>query len=231
MQTITVSSAIPHVAVNANALEAIKRKDRSERILDSEGVPVNPDLPLIQHASECHPRGKEEVAHRALSLLMTAIKAEGMDQTMLLRVIRQYGLAAHFSPAEKEFIRNVQPDASDKVFFVWNYESAWALLWALGYVDGFGTPNSTCEATSAVAYMRERSTRTFIKEASLRPFSQIADQADLTYRYHWSVDEAQRNGKDIPAGLIAGVVRARRRALDWLTCVDDKHWDELGLPS
>lgn len=222
--------------------EAIKRKERSERILASEGVPVNSALPSIQLSGKTRPRSNEEVAMRALCVLMTAMKAERMDQTMVLRVIRQYGLAAHFTPVEKEFIRNATPTPTadeksavpSKYEAAWalKYEAAWVLLWALGYIDALSIPDQTCDIDRAVACMRDRkSSQAFINDAKLRPLSQLLDQADLILRYHWSVTDAEQNQRDIPAGLEANVVIERLGALNWLIRHPDKEWDDFSVDS
>lgn len=33
------------------------------------------------------------------------------------------------------FINNPEPSQFDKTQFIWRYEAAWVLLWALGYVS------------------------------------------------------------------------------------------------
>ena len=213
--------------MTGNDPEAIKRKERSERILLSEGVPINSDLQLYQLSSDGQPRSDGDVAIRALCVLMTAMKAERMDQTMVLRVTRQYGLASHFSPIEKEFIRNAAPTAHEKTVFVWRYEAAWVLLWALGYIDGLSIPNQTCDVNRAVSCMRDRNTKLFVNDAKLRPQSQLLDQADLIYRYDWSMTDTDQNQRNMPADLKANVVNERRYALDWLVRYPDKGWDEV----
>ena len=225
-------------ADTGNDPEAIKRKARSERILVSEGVPVDNTLPLIQLSSGRRPRSNEEVAMRALCVLMTAMKAEGMDQTMVLRVVRQYGLAAHFTPVEKDFIRNATPTADEtaavlsqcEAAWALKYEAAWVLLWALGFIDALSIPDQTCDINRAVACMRNRkNTESFINDAKLRPLSQLLDQADLIFRYHWSLTDAQQNQRDIPAGLKANVVNQRLGALNWLIRNPDQAWDDFGV--
>ncbi len=218
-------------AVTGNDCEAIRRKERSERILVSEGVPINPDLPPFQPAGGIRRRSNKEVAYRALCVLMTAMKAERMDQTMVLRVIRQYGLAARFSPIEKEFIRNAAPTAIEKTEFLWRYESASALLWALGYIRGLSIPNQTCDVGRAVVCMRDRNTDTFIRGAKLRPLSQLLDQAYIIYRYHWSMTDAELNQRNIPAYLKANIVYERRHALHWLISQSHQQWDDLSTDS
>lgn len=211
--------------------EAIKRKERSERILASEGVPINSDLPLIRIPSGSPLRDTEEVSIRALCLLMVAIKADRMDQTMALRVIRQYGLAPHFTPMEKEFVRNAAPTDDEKTALSSKYEAAWALLWALGYVDALSIPNQACNVNHAIACMRDRKKNAFLNEAKLRSVSQLLDQTDLTFRYHRSMTDAEQAQRDIPAGLKAIVVNERLNALNWLILSPTREWDDLSVDS
>jgi len=220
------------VAAQGDDPEAIKRKKRSERILASEGVPINTALALIRPSSDSRPRSNEEVAMRALCVLMTAMKAERMDQPMVLRVIRRYALAAYFTPLEKEFIRNATPTEDEMAAVSSKYEAAWALLWALGYIDALSIPNQTCDIARAVACMRDRNnTQSFINDATLRPLSQLLDQADLVFRYHWSVTDAEQNQRDTPAGLQANVVNQRLGALNWLIRNPDQEWDDFSVDS
>ena len=207
--------------------DAIRRKERSERILASEGVPVKPDLPVLEFRDGVVPRDLESVALRALCVLMTAIKAERMDQTMVLRVIRQYGLAGHFSPQEKDFVRNPQPPSKQRSRFLWRYETAWTLLWALGYVKMLSIPRDACDVAFAVSCMRDRNTQAFIADANLRPFDQILDQADLIYRYHWSLVDAVLAKRAAPADLNPGIVYERHYALNWLIRHHDQNWDDV----
>jgi len=219
-------------AAKQNDPEARKRKKRSEHILASEGVSINTALPPIQASSDGRPRSTEEVAMRALCILMTAMKAEGMEQPMVLRVIRRYALAAQFTPVEKEFIRNATPTEDEMAAVSSKYEAAWALLWALDYIDALTIPNQTCDIARAVACMRDRNnTQSFINDATLRPLSQLLDQADLMFRYHWSVTDAEQNQRDIPAGLQAHVVNQRRAALNWLIRNPDQEWDDFSVGS
>jgi len=220
-----------NAAVTGNDPDAIKRKERSERILVSEGVPINSELPLFKLSCDTEPRSKRDVALRALCVLMTAMKAQGMDQTMVLRVVRQYGLATHFSPIEKEFIRDAAPTANKKNAFSWRYEAAWVLLWALGYIEGLSIPNRTCDLDRAVACMRERNTKSFVNDAELRPLSQLLDQSDLIYRYQASMTDAEQNQRAIPADLKANVVFERLFSLNWLIRDPDREWDAINVYS
>lgn len=227
MDAITRKALKPQRQSDTPDTDAIRRKERSETILASEGVPVKPDLPVLEFRDGVVPRDPESVALRALCVLMTAIKAERMDQTMVLRVIRQYGLAGHFSPQEKDFVRNPQPPSKQRSRFLWRYETAWTLLWALGYVKMLSIPRDACDVAFAVSCMRDRNTQTFIADANLRPFDQILDQADLIYRYHWSLVDAVLAKRAAPADLNPGIVYERHYALNWLIRHHDQNWDDV----
>ena len=60
--------------------EAVERKHRSETVLRAEGVPFIFHLPVIETAAEALKRSKEEVALRALCLLIVAAKGEGLGK-------------------------------------------------------------------------------------------------------------------------------------------------------
>lgn len=209
------------------APEALDRRARSEAVLRREGVSINQHLPVIETEGEAKRRSKEEVAFRALSVLLMAVKGEGLEQPIVERVAAEYGLRQHFTPKEKAFFANLQPSRQDRVNFSWRYEAAWVLLWALGYVDVLAKPDTICDVTRAVRAMRERNSKSFVSEAKLRPLSQILDEADLIYRYHWAVVDARVNGRPTPAKLEPGVVQERHHALNWLIGYMGQDWDDI----
>ena len=215
--------------LSGRAREAELRKIRSERILASEGLLFRTDLQVFPLSGNIELRSKTEIAYRALCLLIVAMRADRLEQTMALRVIRQYGLASHFSPREKEFIRSAEPTDHERSVFLWRYESAWVLLWAMGFIDVLASPDRICQTDRAVVCMRDRNTKSFLNYATLRPDSQILDQADLIYRYHASIIDADQDQRTIRAGLVADVVYERRHALNWLVRYTDDDWDDVRI--
>ena len=206
---------------------ATSRQMRSERIMTSEGVPFEPDQPLIRFPGDTRARCKTETAYRALCVLVTAMRAERMDQTMPLRVIREYGLAAYLSPREKNFIRSAAPAEAEITAFLWTYEAAWVLLWGLGYIDCLAIPNRTCEVNRAVDCMRSHNTRSFINQAKPRPLTQLLDQADLTHRYYASVSDSGQVQRMRRPRLQVNIVEQRRSALNWLIRYPCAEWDDI----
>ena len=53
------------------------------------------------------------------------------------------------------------------------------------------------------------------------------DQADLIYRMHWALRQAQIEGEAPPAGMVWDVVFERHYALNWLIGYMDQPWDEV----
>ncbi|HEY4283649.1 MAG TPA: DUF4272 domain-containing protein [Chthoniobacterales bacterium] len=207
--------------------EALQRRARSEKVLAAEQVPINKGLPVIETEQEAKRRGKEEIAYRTLALLTVSIKGMGEEHSTIQRVVKDYGLAPYFSPKERAFIANPTPTLHERAPFSWRFESAWVLLWAMGYVGKLDKPTIPCDPADAVAFMRKRKPTQFIADAKLRPLSEILDQADRIYRYHWAVVDARINGKPTPAMLNPDVTMERHYALNWLIGYSDEEWDDV----
>jgi len=206
---------------------ALERKARSEARLEAEGVQFIGHLPAIEDVQGVRRRSKEEIAWRAMALLVVAVKGEGLEHSAVGEIVAEYGLEEHFTPKEAEFIQNPSPTDHDRIQFVWRYEAAWTLLWALGYVEGLGKPNGICDVPRAVRFMRDQTPEEYIGNANLRPIEHILDEADLIYRYHWVVVDARVNGKETPASLEPGVTMERHHALNWLIGYMEQAWDDI----
>ena len=207
--------------------DALNRKARSDARLISEGVPVNNYLPATEDISDVKRRTKEEIAWRAMALLVVAVKGEGLEQPAIEKIVEDYSLEGHFTPKELAFIQEEAPSEHDRAQFAWRYEAAWTLLWSLGYVDSLGKPTAICDVPRAVELMKNRSPKQFIADAKLRSIESISEEADLIYRYHWSVVDARVKGRPAPGSLEPGVTMERHYALNWLIGYMDQEWDDI----
>ena len=79
----------------------------------------------------------------------------------------------------RAFALDDSPSQHDRLQFTWRYETAWTLLWALGFVAQLGKPAQICDVEFAVRTMTETTTSQFIEDSKLRPTADILDQADL----------------------------------------------------
>lgn len=209
------------------SVEASDRKLRSEKILKQLGVPINDYLPFIEDSAEALVRDKEEVALRAITLLIVAAKAEGVEQAIIESLIQKYRVKDVLSDNERAFVSDLAPSDFDKTQFIWRYEAAWVLLWSLSYVDNLSEPNSICDVPKAVSFLRERTREEFIGDGNLRSISVLLDENDLIYRYHWAVVDARVNGLEIPQSIDSSVVLERHYALNWLTGYLRQDWDNV----
>ncbi|WP_115720287.1 DUF4272 domain-containing protein [Gallaecimonas mangrovi] len=207
--------------------EALDRRSRSIALLTARHIPTIAHLPVIDDSSQALTRSTQEVALRAMALLMVAVKGEGLEQDILDDVIGQYQLQGAFTEAERRFIENPAPSEYDKTQFVWRYEAAWVLLWALGYVDNLGEPTDICDVPAAVTFMQARSREQFIDDAKLRALPQLLDENDLIYRYHWAVVDARIKGEASPQEVNGSVVMERHYAFNWLTGYLRQDWDHI----
>jgi hypothetical protein len=221
-----MSERVPAENGNISA-EAIERRLRSEAILRAEGVPFFVALPVIETAAEALTRSKEEVALRTLCLLLVAAKGEGLRQEVVEGVLDSYELRPHLTPKETAFVLDDSPSQHDRAQFTWRFESAWTLLWALGFVAQLGKPAQICDVEFAAKTMTETTTSQFIEVSKLRPIADILDEADLIYRYHWAVRNARLKGQEIPSALNPDVTEERHYALNWLIGYMEQAWDDV----
>lgn len=211
------------------------RKERSNKCLAAEGVPVCAALPPIVGDAAYLPRSVEEVAQRTLGILLTSVFAElvssrGVEaaRESIADLLKRYGAQEFLSPGERAFISGPAPDEQSLADFIRRYECAWVGLWALGFVDTLAYPGAVCDAGSMAAMVRDCGDYPgFLRSCRLRAPSRILDEADRTYRYDWACVDARANGRDVPAGLDPGVVVERHRMFNWLIRYMDADWDDV----
>lgn len=105
-----------------------RRKQRSLEILKKECVPY---LEFFPPYNEGKYRSKKEICIRAICLMLVAVRAEGLEKEMVLKIVQEFGVTKDFSPEEREFLSKDNFDFKDKVKFLWRYESLVVLLWVL----------------------------------------------------------------------------------------------------
>lgn len=202
------------------------RKMKSEQLLNDQNIKINKYLPLVEDESEVKIRPKKEVAYRAMCLIIVAAYSQGMPKEQALSIIDQYDLQSHLTFNEKEYVDMQEPTEHMKIQFVWRYEAAWVLLWALGYVKTLEQPNDICDVDKLIGYMHDRSAQEFNDDSVLRPVNLLLDALDITYRYHWAVVDARLQGTMVD-GMDSGVVYERHYALNWLTYYGNQDWDDI----
>ena len=210
-----------------NAGEAEDRKARSIAVLQAEDVPFIDWLPAIETEAEIPRRDQDEVVRRTIALTIVAVRGETRDYDLGQKLLDQFGAHDFLTPAEAAFMANRDPSDQDCINFIWRYEGVHVMLWSLGIFEDLGRPDGIADVPRIAETLRELGTDGLMREARLRPQSQLLDAADLIYRYHWATTDARINGRPAPAGLDPSVVYERHYAFNWLTGYGGEAWDDI----
>ena len=204
-----------------------QRKQESMAILKEHGITTAEVLPYIESTDEITIRTKEEVVKRAIALLLIALYAEGLctgeprqeHREWVETLIQAYGADDFFSPKERAFLDNDNPEQLESINFSWQYEPLSVLLWALGFLeleDALGIPATICDVPKVGGAMKHCLIyKKIFKQANLRGKEAILDQADLIYRYDWACVEERIHHPENRTNEW-GVVMERHKALNWL---------------
>lgn len=206
--------------------EALQRRARSIARLKLQGVPVMEDLPVIETTREARKRSKQEIADRAVALVLVANRGE-QDKAAYIRSVADWHQAIDkMTPKERAFFNDNYPDPHTRSAFTWRYEAACVMFWALGLVKELPPPSQECDAVPLLMRVISSDHQRFPKGSKLRPLTQILDAADLTYRYHWALRDARQRGEALQS-VRHDVIIERHTALNWLIGYMDQHWDDI----
>jgi len=205
--------------------EAEARKARSIAQLRSEGVPHIDWLPFLDPVSRAQLRLPDEVARRAFCLFAVAMRASPGMRGHAVKALRDYRVEGDLTPQERMWFRPFISERA-RVQASWRIEACVALLWYLGHLPELPRPDRVAETGCIAERVQDLGPTRFFTGVIPRTPTEALDEADLIYRYHWAVRDAQLHGRPCPAGLNGDVVMERHKALNWL--IADPHeaqWD------
>ena len=205
-------------------------KERTEAKIAKLGIKPSLtmlNLPPTVAEEEQLTRPAKEVARRAICLYVVAMRATQWLRSQAKEFIKREGVGDWFTPAERDFLQQIEHSDDEKRDFSWRFEALYTLMWALKHVHELGLPRKMCNVNALAAVFSDRSVEEFIETASLRPATEIVSELDLMYRLHWAVRQAVNNDEKIPAKLSADVIVEWHHALNWLTLYFYKDWDNV----
>lgn len=213
--------------------DAHARKQRSVAALQAKGVRTPPGLPPVLGAGELALRDPEELVGRTLALMAVAVYAEGLHsgQRIPASEIQARLNGAQLSDTEQAFLHQEQPPEQEIVNYAWRYEGLAVLLWTLGHLPELPTPDQIADVPTLARTVFELGEEGLMAKAAVREGAAVLDTLDLHLRMHWAAREANRKGEQTPAGLHAGVLMERHKALNWITCWQDADWDQVDTPT
>lgn len=209
--------------------EALERKRRSLERLATEGFSISPDGALLPDSSGVSPRGKDEIAKRAVAICLTALKAERAEESLLDGLVKKYKAKKFFTPQEQDFMESFAPTNTDRTKYLRRYEGLKVLMWAAGYLDELGAPDKPGNVRAIVAPLSSRTGEQFLQEMKPRSAAELLDAADLNFRYEAAIMEARRKGQRTPVALDRNVVYERHYAFNWLLRYANLDWDQVSV--
>jgi hypothetical protein len=177
------------------------------------GVPVNPNLPLLDP-----PATRDAVAVAQCLMVEYALTglAHGANRRKLYSWLEEQNLVKLLTPQDRDFFqRKLSPQ--EEIDLSWRQERLISLAWSGRVITELTYPPDDSLLDSIFPLIPpEVDTESFTKAFQLRPVEQLAYEADFYYCLHsayrhpelWSIQQA----KILPIDAI----RERRTALEWV---------------
>jgi len=204
-----------------------QRKQQTERLLRTEGYPVNVHLPCIEPDSDTHLRSPRVVGTRLLCLFCVVGTAFQLSNEKWKRYLQDRGFWADLSPREQRFIS--EPSQAEAHQLTWRCEAMVPLMWALGLFGELPLPRHETNTEAIVDRLPALNDppEPFLQSLALRSIAEILDASDLIYRLHWATRDASLVGRPVRGGLHPSIVQEWHHAINWLTCYQDADWDDI----
>lgn len=216
-------------------ISAQERKNTTEARLIEMGIACNPWLPVIGASDQVRMRDLDTICKRAIACLLStqvACDIENGDYensvTFFGRLLKIFGAEEVLNPMEQRLFDGTYTK-QDVINAAWEYETFWALAWALGLTDDISDASVICDCQKAIHLVGDcRSFAEFKANCCMRDVDTILDMLDLYFRYHWAVNHKRIQPDTNTGDLIPGVVVERRRGLEWLFDSEDD-WYQISL--
>lgn len=214
---------------------SIARKDKNNDFLTKNNISINKNLTCGIDEETANLKDIDTICKKAIASLFAItiscdIRNNKYEESkkFFTPLIKEYNVENYFNSKEKRIIDGTYTK-QDEIDMDWEYETYWAICWALGLVDDITDGSKICDCEKAVSFVSETSSyEEFKNKCKLRPLSEIIDMYDLYFRYQWAIN----NKKIVPDTKISNLdssnVLERFRALKWLlTTTED--WYDLQL--
>jgi hypothetical protein len=218
--------------------EGERRKRASIAYIRERNIPHLETLPELPPAADCLWKSEEDIARRAVALLIViqyaCDVAQGEDlaasKDFVTEMLRKFGVERHLTDNERELLQDENPAGQAAVNIAWQYEAYWVLIWALGLEESLDFPDRICDCDYAIQVVSEcDSFEEFYRKTAMRSREEIMDEADKIYRLHWACVNNRINGQEAPAGMNESIVVERRRGLFWMIGRFDEAWDDISM--
>ena len=207
----------------------IGRKKRTEKKLKEMGIPINQHLHTLESEFNLRLKKIEEVIDRIIAITIVSAKGSGAPDETIDEFIDIYNAMELFSPEEKEFIENEDPDQDEYNTYSWKIECNSALLWSINLLPDLPFPHTLSDVDTMYNLVLNSTKEELLYQASYRDKNEILDMLDMLYRLHWAIVETRLNNEEFPIEISPGVVFERRYALNWIIGIQDEEWDDISM--
>lgn len=209
--------------------DQLERRAKSEEYCKSKNITIykNQNSLFVDSEDKVTIRTQDEVVDRALALFYLGLKSEGLEQSRLDKMDKDFNITSKLTENEKLYATSNQPTEQQKTDANWRYESLHVMLWALGYIDKLNYPDKMCNVGDDVKIIYELKEQKFRQNAKLRTKKEILEQADLILRLNWACVSARIKNEPAPSGLNSSVVYERHYSLNWLIQFMNLEWDKV----
>lgn len=208
--------------------QAVARAERIRRELAAHDVLVPHGAIPVRSTEELTLRRGDQVARRAVALVVTAdfalsvLDGAPLDSAYMERIFPR-SLAAR-TPAELALFRDRDPRLAARL--KWGYEAAAQLLAMCGRVEATFPRDFADQGqvwNSSVGVEEPELLRTL----TLLPAAEVCEAWESARALHHTVTAARAGGLPAPAELDPEIVRQRYRAMEWLT--GDEAWEDVAV--
>lgn len=220
--------------------DQFKRRERTRDFMLHKYIYVPASFPVIQSELKTHIRTVQEMAERAVAIMIVSEYAEyslkeNADYedayNFAEKIIKKYDADNILSPKEREFLNKPAPSKEELIAYAWQYESLFLMEWAIGLIAGdvdtdkLYFPNHLCAPAFTADLIKEYGSIAEIVKQS-RPQSKriLLDECDFMSCLDWACIDTRLHEQPAPAGLNEGVVSQRLKALKWLA---GSEWDKV----
>jgi hypothetical protein len=211
-------------------MTSAERKIMSEALLRRHGIRLNEHLLPIESDDEIEVRTSDEVLRRLVALWAVVGSAFLRDSSHFRECITRNGFESWLSQSEAAFLLNEERTERNYVKFTWKLECLYFLAWCAGLIDKIQLPTteSTVETIMHLFPRKFEHPDVLRKSVALHSKGEILNWADLLYRLHWAVRDAELAGNQMPP-VNGGMVQEWHLAVNWITRYgDEDDWDHVG---
>lgn len=203
-------------------------KAKTEALLGTRGVPVNTTLPPIEEAGKLKFASSLDVRRRCMVLNGVCARAHGARQALVEDWISAQHLKDFCTKDELAVIRANTLTEEQRGQYQTQVEALWELAWVLRIIPAVDHFRDCSNEFIHMLPKVGQDVSGFLAAPDIQDHESLFREADLLYRLHWSVRDAQLKNQDPPNGLQPFVTLLRFQAINWVTR-SDVPWDEVDV--